>query len=89
MGARAAHRVPGRPGFFVRVRPCRKRQDSVPVDDVARRRSLDGLSEPRVGEDLGPLAEREVGGDDQRAALVAFGQGLGKTSSAAPSGSAR
>jgi hypothetical protein len=24
----------------------------------------DGLREPGVGEDLGPLAEREVGGDD-------------------------
>ena len=31
----------------------------------------DGLGQAGVGEDLGPFAEREVGGDDQAAALVA------------------
>jgi hypothetical protein len=36
----------------------------------------DGLGEARVGEDLCPLAEGEVGGDDQRAALVALGDDL-------------
>ena len=48
------------------------------VDDV---RSVgepvdDGLREPRVGEHLGPLAERQVGGEDQAAAFVAFGEDL-------------
>ena len=48
------------------------------VDDV---RSVgepvdDGFGEPRVGEHLGPFAEREVGGDDQAAAFVAFGEDL-------------
>src|SRR3954464_7935276 len=36
----------------------------------------DGLGEPGVGEDLGPFAEREGGGDDQAAAFVAFGEDL-------------
>ena len=36
----------------------------------------DGFCEPGVGEDLGPFAEREVGGDDHRGALVAFGDDL-------------
>jgi hypothetical protein len=36
----------------------------------------DGLREPGVGEDLRPLAEREVGGDDQRAAFVALAEDL-------------
>ena len=36
----------------------------------------DGLGEAGVGEDLGPLAERQVGGDDQAAAFVAFGEDL-------------
>ena len=48
------------------------------VDDV---RSVgepvdDGLREPRVGEYLGPFAEREVGGEDQASAFVAFGEDL-------------
>ena len=36
----------------------------------------DGLGEPGVGEHLGPLAEGEVGGHDQRAAFVALGDDL-------------
>lgn len=36
----------------------------------------DGFGESGVGEDLGPLAEGEVGGDDQRASFVAFGEDL-------------
>src|SRR3954468_5499027 len=36
----------------------------------------DGLGQAGVGEDLGPFAEREVGGDDQAAAFVAFGDDL-------------
>jgi hypothetical protein len=36
----------------------------------------DCLGEPRVVENLGPLAEGQVGGDDQRAAFVAFGEDL-------------
>src|SRR5215210_3531031 len=36
----------------------------------------DGLGEPGVGEYLGPLAERQVGGDDQAAAFVSFGEDL-------------
>jgi hypothetical protein len=39
-----------------------------PVDDC--------FGEARVGEDSGPLAEGEVGRDDQRGALVAFGDDL-------------
>ena len=36
----------------------------------------DGLGEPGVGEDLGPVAEGEVGRDDKAAAFVAFGEDL-------------
>ena len=36
----------------------------------------DGLREPGVGEHLCPLAEGQVGGHDQRAAFVAFGEDL-------------
>ena len=36
----------------------------------------DGFGHPGVGEHLGPLAEREVGGHDQRSAFVAFGEDL-------------
>src|SRR3954451_6167586 len=36
----------------------------------------DGLGETGVGEDLGPFAEGQVGGDDQAAAFVAFGDDL-------------
>ena len=36
----------------------------------------DGLGEAGVGEDLGPFAEGQVGGDDQRAAFVALGEDL-------------
>jgi hypothetical protein len=36
----------------------------------------DGLGESGVGEDLGPFAEGQVGGDDQAAAFVAFGEDL-------------
>ena len=36
----------------------------------------DGLGEAGVGEDPGPLAEGEVGGHDQAAAFVAFGEDL-------------
>jgi hypothetical protein len=36
----------------------------------------DRLGEPGVGEHLGPLAERRVGGHDQTAALVALGEDL-------------
>jgi len=32
----------------------------------------DGPGEPGVGEDAGPFAEGEVGGDDQAGAFVAF-----------------
>ena len=48
------------------------------VDDVrAVGESVNhGLGEPGVGEDLGPLAEWQVGGDDQAAAFVAFGEDL-------------
>jgi hypothetical protein len=40
------------------------------------RGSRGGRASRRVGEDLGPLAERQVGGDDQRAAFVALGEDL-------------
>src|ERR671918_862089 len=48
------------------------------VDDVSAMGEAidDGLGESGVGEHLGPLSERQVGGDDQRAALVAFGEHL-------------
>ena len=48
------------------------------VDDVGAVGEAvdDGLGQPGVGEDLGPLAERQVGGDDQRAAFVALGEDL-------------
>src|SRR3954470_14429735 len=36
----------------------------------------DGFGESGVGEDLGPFAEREVGGDDQAAAFVALREDL-------------
>jgi hypothetical protein len=36
----------------------------------------DGLREPGVGEHLGPLAERQVGGGDQRSAFVALADDL-------------
>ena len=36
----------------------------------------DGFREAGVGEHLGPLAERQVGGDDQAAAFVALGEDL-------------
>ena len=36
----------------------------------------DSLREPGVGEHLGPLAERQIGRDDQRPAFVAFGEHL-------------
>src|SRR5919106_769163 len=36
----------------------------------------DGLREPGVGEHLRPLAERQVGRDDQAAALMSFGEDL-------------
>ena len=36
----------------------------------------DGLRHARVGEHLGPFSERQVGGDDQRSAFVAFGDDL-------------
>src|SRR4051794_39539876 len=36
----------------------------------------DGFGEAGVVEDLGPFAEWEVGGDDQRSAFVAFGEDL-------------
>jgi hypothetical protein len=35
-----------------------------------------GLREPRVGEHFGPLAERQVGREDQAAAFVSFGEDL-------------
>ena len=48
------------------------------VDDVCSVGDAvdDGLGEARVGEDLGPFAEREVGRDDQRCSLVALGDDL-------------
>ena len=48
------------------------------VDDVRAVRQAvdDGFGQASVGEDLGPLAEGQVGGDDQRAALVALGKDL-------------
>ena len=36
----------------------------------------DGFGHPGVGEHLGPLAERQVGGHDQRPAFVQFGEDL-------------
>jgi hypothetical protein len=36
----------------------------------------DRLGEPWIGEHLGPLAEGQVGGHDQRAAFVALGDDL-------------
>jgi len=36
----------------------------------------DGLGQARLGEHLRPFAERHVGGDDQRAALVALADDL-------------
>src|SRR3954471_20097488 len=48
------------------------------VDDVCAVGEAvdDGLGQPRVGEDLGPLAERQVRRDDQRAAFVTLGEDL-------------
>jgi hypothetical protein len=48
------------------------------VDDVRPVRETidDGFGESGVGEHLGPFAERQVRGDDQAAALVAFRQDL-------------
>jgi len=48
------------------------------VDDVGSVGEAvdDGFGEPRVGEDFRPFAEGEVGGDDQGAAFVAFGEDL-------------
>ena len=60
-------------------RPWRKRQDSVPVSMMCARwvrRSTTALASRGVGEDLGPFAEGQVGGDDQAAAFVAFGEDL-------------
>jgi hypothetical protein len=47
---------------------------SAGVDDVRLVRDAvnDGFREPRVREHFGPVAERQVGGHDQRAAFVAF-----------------
>jgi hypothetical protein len=36
----------------------------------------DGFREPGVGEHLGPFSERQVGGHDQAAAFVSFGEDL-------------
>src|SRR3954453_21673951 len=51
---------------------------SAGVDDVRAVGEAvnDGLGEPGVGEDLGPLAEGRVGGDDKRSAFVALGEDL-------------
>src|SRR6266508_4203086 len=51
---------------------------SAGVDDVRAVSEAvdDGLGEPWVVEDLRPLAERQVRRDDQRPALVAFGEHL-------------
>jgi hypothetical protein len=48
------------------------------VDDVGAVGEAvdDGFGEPGVGEDLRPFAEGEVGGHDQAAAFVAFGEDL-------------
>jgi len=48
------------------------------VDDVGAVGEAvdDGLGEAGVAEDLGPLAERQVGRDDQAAAFVALGEDL-------------
>ena len=48
------------------------------VDDVCAVGEAvdDGFGESGVGEDLGPFAEGQVGGDDQAAAFVAFGEDL-------------
>jgi hypothetical protein len=59
------------------------RRDGVrPVGEAVN----DGLREARVGEDLGPLAEGEVGGEDQRAAFDLedeFGGAVGQRTVAA------
>jgi hypothetical protein len=54
------------PGFVAGV------DDVCSVGDAVH----DGFGEAGVGEDLGPLAEREVGRDDQRGALIALGDDL-------------
>ena len=48
------------------------------VDDVRAVREAvnDGLGEAGAGEDLRPLAERQIRGDDQLPAFVAFGEDL-------------
>jgi hypothetical protein len=49
------------------------------LDDVCAvgvMRSTTALASLGVGEDLDPFAEKQVGGDDQRAALVALGDDL-------------
>src|SRR6266702_1810862 len=48
------------------------------VDDVGAVGEAvdDGLGEAGVVEDLGPFTEGQVGGDDQAAAFVAFGEDL-------------
>ena len=48
------------------------------VDDVGAVGEAvnDGFGQAGVGEDPGPLAEGQVGGDDQAAAFVAFGEDL-------------
>ena len=48
------------------------------VDDVSAMGEAidDRLGESGVEEHLGPLSERQVGGDDQRAALMAIGEHL-------------
>jgi hypothetical protein len=48
------------------------------LDDVCvERQPVDhGLAQPRLGEHLGPLAEREVGGDDEGGAFGALVQDL-------------
>ena len=48
------------------------------VDDVRTVREPvdDAFREPRVGEHLGPFAERQVGGDDQAGAFVSVGEDL-------------
>ena len=61
------------------------------VDDVGAVGETvdDGFGHPGVGEYLGPLAEREVGGHDQRPAFVALRENLEDEFGGADSGRVR
>ena len=74
----AARAVGGGHGFLAREAVAEAPGLGAGVDDVRAVGEAvdDGLGEPGVGEDLGPFAEGQVGGDDQRSAFVAFGEDL-------------